>query len=82
MDLKELSQGSMSDVLTFGNTKASSFSLSRFMLELSLSVSESIIGVLSFTGIENISAPWRLILPRRADTRERREKVLHQQKNS
>lgn len=54
MDLKEVSPTSMSDVLTFGMTKTSSFSLSKFMLELSLRVSESIVWFLSFPGIENI----------------------------
>ena len=67
MDLKDLSPVSMSAVLIFGIWKASSFSLSRFMLELSLSVSESTAAWFgSFTPRENILQPTETSLRRPA----------------
>ena len=73
MDLKDLSPAaSMSAVLIFGISKASSFSLSKFILELSLSVSESTAWFLSFTRLENILQATRTSLPSRYSRKERR----------
>lgn len=73
MDLKDLSPGSMSAVLIFGIWKASSFSLSKFILELSLRVSESTAAWFwSFTRLENISQSTETSLTRPATTAGRK----------
>ena len=82
MDLKDRSPGSMSAVLILGIWKASSFSLSKFILELSLSVSESTAAWFwSFTRLENILQPTEtsLTLPAiRKERRARGRKTLNQ----
>ena len=82
MDLKDRSPGSMSAVLILGIWKASSFSLSKFILELSLSVSESTAAWFwSFTRLENILQPTEtsLTLPAiRKERRARGKKTLNQ----
>ena len=74
IDLKDLSPAvSMSVVLIFGISKASSFSLSKFILELSLRVSESAaLWFWSFTRLENILQVTKASQTNRYSRKERR----------